>query len=369
METTFRLPFNSLHGQHDSLEVEMMKLVKEVYQSNWFILGERLQKFEKEFAAYSSVNHCVGVGNGLDALKISLKTIGIKKGDEILVPAHTYIATWLAVTELGATPIPIEPEQNGFNIDTLLLEEKITSNTKAILPVHLYGYPCKMDQLMAVANKHGLFVVEDNAQAVGAKYKNKMTGSFGHINATSFYPTKNLGAFGDAGAICTQDQTLAHKARLFRNYGSAVKYENDLEGYNSRLDELQAAVLSLKLGYLERWNKERLSLAQYYSTQLSGLEDILTPTYSSEVLPAVHLYVIRTKKREQLIQKLNNASIQTSIHYPIPPYAQKAYAHLGIDINRFPLANQLAKECLSLPLYPGLTNAEQDQVIEVINSR
>ncbi len=362
------IPFYSIQHQHELIRSEALKVLEDVYDSNWYILGEKLKKFEKEFSSYCGVRHTIGVGNGLDAIKIALQTLDIKKGDEVIVPANTFIATILAVTATGATPVFVEPDLNTYNIDTDRIEEKITSRTKAIIPVHLYGLPCQMDVLSYLAEKHQLFIIEDNAQAVGAEYRDQKTGSFGNLSATSFYPVKNLGALGDGGAITTNDPELAHKAALLRNYGSEVKYYHELEGYNSRLDELQAALLSLKLHYLDQWNEERIQLAHYYTQALSEIEQIAVPSYEKTFRHIFHLYVIRIKEREQLIRHLSENGIQTVIHYPVPAYRQKAYQHLNLQPTDFPMTEKIASECLSLPLYPGLSRSDQDKVIDALRT-
>ncbi|HSZ25811.1 MAG TPA: DegT/DnrJ/EryC1/StrS family aminotransferase [Cytophagaceae bacterium] len=360
------IPFHSFQNQNQQIRAEILKILSDTFDSNWYILGDQLKKFESAFSAYSGIAYTRGVGNGLDAIKIGLKTLGIKPGDEIIVPANTYIATLLAVTEIGAFPVLVEPEINSYNIDPDRIEEKITKRTKAIIPVHLYGLPCSMDAIRFIADKHQLFVVEDNAQAVGAEYKNKKTGTFGHINATSFYPTKSLGAIGDGGAVTTNDEALAKKAELLRNYGSETKYQNEIEGYNSRLDEIQAAVLNIKLNYLDQWNEERIRLAHYYTSQLSSIKNLYTPASEKDTKHIFHLYVVRVQNREKLIAHLSNLSIQTAIHYPIPAYRQNAFKSLGIQTQDFPITETISSECLSLPLYPGLRKEEQDEVIESI---
>ena len=364
------IPFNSFQSQNEQIRDEVLKAMSETFDSGWYILGERLKKFEKEFSDYCGIKHTLGVGNGLEAIKISLKALNIQRSDEVIVPANTYIATILAVTEIGAVPVLVEPEIGSYNIDPNRIEEKITKKTKAIIPVHLYGLPCRMEEILLIAKKHHLFVIEDNAQAVGAEYKNKKTGTFGHINATSFYPTKNLGALGDGGAITTNDDILAKKVSMLRNYGSEIKYFNETEGYNSRLDEIQAAVLSVKLNCLDQWNDERIRLADYYSKGFSNIETIVLPNHEKDCKHVFHLYVIRVKEREKLIEHLNNCSIQTAIHYPVPAYRQNAYKHLSISPVDFPITEKMAMECLSLPLYPGLSKNEQDKIIEsIINFR
>lgn len=360
------IPFYSFQYQNDQIREASLKALTEAFDSNWYILGDRLKKFEKEFSNYSNIKHTIGVGNGLEAIKISLKALGIKQDDEIIVPANTYIATLLAVTEIGATPVLVEPELDSYNIDPNRIEEKITPKTKAIIPVHLYGLPCRMDEILFIAQKYNLFVIEDNAQSVGAEYKNKKTGSIGIINATSFYPTKNLGAIGDGGAITTDNDDLAKKVQLLRNYGSEIKYHNEIQGYNSRLDELQAAVLSIKLDFLDQWNNERIQLAQYYNEKLSNVENLSIPTYGKDFKHVFHLYVVRVKEREKIIEHLNKHSIQTAIHYPIPPYKQEAYKYMNIQAKDYPITEKIKTECLSLPMYPGLKKEEQNLIIEAI---
>ncbi len=362
------IPFYSFLSQHDQIREAALQAMTETYDSNWFILGERLKKFEQEFSTYSNIKHTIGVGNGLEAIKIALKALDIKKGDEVIVPANTYIATVLAVTEIGAIPVLVEPELSSFNIDPNRIEEKITDHTKAIIPVHLYGLPCRMEPILAIANQHNLFVVEDNAQSVGAAINTKKTGTFGHINATSFYPTKNLGALGDGGAITTDNEDFARKVMLLRNYGSEQKYHNEIQGYNSRLDEIQAALLSVKLTFLDQWNAERIRLALYYTENLREVENLITPTYENGFMHVFHLYVVRVKNRTRLIDYLTKKSIQTAVHYPIPPYRQVAYKHLNFQPNNYPVSEKISEECLSIPLYPGLKKEEQDYIIEAIKN-
>ena len=333
------------------------------------MLGGGVKKFEKEYADYIGTNYCVGVGNGLDALKISLKALEIGEGDEVIVPANTYIATVLAVTSVGAKPVLVEPDINTFNIDPIKIEEKITTKTKAIIPVHLYGLPCAMDEIIAIANKHQLYIIEDNAQASGAIYKGKLTGSFGHINAHSFYPTKNLGALGDGGAITTNNKELARKAKLLSNYGSEIKYKNELLGYNSRLDEIQAAVLSIKLNYLNGWNKEREFLSKVYDKNLSSIEGLSTynDMHNSMIKHTRHLYVIRVKEREKLMEYLLGEGISTAVHYPIPPYKQNAYKGF-FETTGYAITDMLSDEVLSLPLYKGLMVADIEKISATIKN-
>lgn len=360
------VPFLSFAGQHDPLREEIMAAVGRVYDSHYYVLGESVRQFEQEYAAFSGVAHCVGVANGLDALHLALVALGVGAGDEVLVPSNTYIATWLAVTFVGATPVPVEPDAATYNLDPARLEAAITGRTKAIMPVHLYGQACDMTGIMAVAARHGLAVVEDNAQAQGAAWQGQLTGSFGQLNATSFYPGKNLGALGDAGGLTCQDAALAERVRTLRNYGSQQKYYNERIGYNSRLDELQAAVLRVKLPHLPAWTAERQRLAAAYDARLAGIPELILPRTAPGASHVYHLYVVRTPRRDALQQHLTAAGIGTLIHYPVPPHRQQAYASLGYAEGAFPLAEELARTSLSLPLWPGMSAADLDAVCAAI---
>ncbi len=360
------IPFFSLDAQHAQIKPLVMQAMEEVFDSQWYILGKSVKKFEEEYATFNHTEHCIGVANGLDALHIALLTLGIKAGDEIIVPSNTYIATWLAVTFVGATPIPVEPDPATYNLDPTKIEAAITSRTKAILPVHLYGQACDMDNIMKIAAKYNLFVVEDNAQAQGATFNGKLTGSFGNINGTSFYPSKNLGALGDGGAITTNNSDLATKAQIFRNYGSQKKYYNEIIGQNSRLDEIQAAILSVKLKKLMDWTAERRKTAQLYYQFLQNTVGIVLPKVADKASHVYHLYVIRTNKRSELQAFLNKNGIETLIHYPIPPHLQMAYKPAGYSKGDYPIAEELAETCLSLPLYPGLKEIQVKIVCETI---
>jgi dTDP-4-amino-4,6-dideoxygalactose transaminase len=351
---------------HQPVKMQMVKKFEEIYDAGWFILGKNVEEFESQFAGFCGVNHCIGVANGLDALIIALKTLNIGPGDEVIVPSNTYIASWLAVSAVGAIPVPVEPNPKTYNIDPDKIEKAITSRTKVIMPVHLYGQPCEMDSVMITAATHNLFVVEDNAQSQGAVYNERITGSFGNINATSFYPGKNLGALGDAGAITTNDQDLAKRAMTIRNYGSTKKYYNDELGLNSRLDELQAGFLSVKLPYLEQWNSERRNIASTYNQLLQGINGITLPETAKGANPVYHLYVIMADRRDNLQTFLTLNGIGTLIHYPVPPHLQVAYKHLGYKIGDFPIAEGIANNCLSLPIYPGLGHKELEYITEKI---
>lgn len=345
---------------------ELMEAFESVLDSGWYILGNKLEQFEKQYAAYSNTNYCIGVANGLDALILSLKALDIKAGDEVIVPSNTYIASWLAVSYVGATPIPVEPNWETCNIDPLLIESKITERTKAIMPVNLYGQAAQLDLITEIANKHNLFVLEDNAQAQGALCKGKITGSWGHINASSFYPGKNLGALGDAGAITSNDENLNNKVRIIRNYGSQKKYFNEIKGVNSRLDELQAALLSVKLNVLDAQNSQRIALAEIYNQQLQNVGDLTLPTLADSCTSVYHIYQVRTSRRNELQNYLTENGIGTIIHYPVPPHLQEAYAELAYKKGDFPIAEKIAEQTLSLPLYPGMQNEDVFTVIETI---
>lgn len=361
-----KIPFLSFSHVNTEAKVEMQKAFNDVYESKWYILGEQVKAFEKAYAEYNQVSSCIGVSNGLDALFLSLKVLGIGSGDEVIVPSNTYIATLLAVSYTGAKPVLVEPKLNTYNIDPKGISDAITSKTKAIMPVHLYGQCCEMDEIMSLASRHGLFVVEDNAQSQGASFMGKLAGGFGHLNGTSFYPGKNLGALGDAGAITTNNEELAAKTRILRNYGSQKKYFNEVIGYNMRLDELQAAFLSVKLKFLGKWTEERKEIAYWYNQALSGIEEIIKPEIGLGATHVYHLYVIRTRLRNQLQEYLTKQGIGTLIHYPVPPHLQQAYAHLGLKEGQFPFAEEIADTCLSLPLWPGMTQLQTHQVAESI---
>jgi dTDP-4-amino-4,6-dideoxygalactose transaminase len=362
------IPFLSFSKMHNETKKDIIQEFINVYESNWFILGEKLNSFEEKYAYFSNTKYCVGVGNGLDAIIISLMSLGIKEGDEVIVPSNTYIATWLAITRLKAIPIPVEPKIDTYNIDPNLIEEKITDKTKAIIVVHLYGQICEMDQIVTISNKYNLFLIEDNAQAQGTFYDGKISGSFGNINATSFYPGKNLGALGDGGAITTNNFELFNKSKLIRNYGSNKKYYNEIIGMNSRLDEVQASILSIKLNFLNEWNLERIMIAEKYIENLSNNKNITLPFLAKKCTSNYHVFNIRSKKRDLLQKHLNDNGVQTLIHYPVPPHLQDAYKYLGYKINDFPIAEEIANTSLSLPIYPGLENNEIKYICDLINN-
>jgi len=361
-----QIPFLSFEYQNQIIRKDILQTFEGFFDSNWYVLGERVKNFEKEYANFNGVNYCIGVGNGLDALHLSLKALNIGSGDEVIIPSNTYIATALAVSYTGANPVFAEPKIETYNIDPDRIESAINSKTKAIMPVHLYGQACEMDAIMAIAKKHNLFVVEDNAQAHGAAYKGKLTGSFGQVNATSFYPGKNLGALGDAGAITTNDEKIAQRVMRLRNYGSDKKYFNEEIGFNTRLDECQAGFLSVKLKHLKDWTRQRQQIAQWYNEALRGTGDIILPQIAPGATHVYHIYLIRTRKRDALQSWLSENGIGTLIHYPVPPHLQKAYHDLGYKKGDFPIAEEIANTCLSLPLWPWMTPGQSNYVAQTI---
>lgn len=362
------IPFLDIGATYQELKLEIDAAVARSLSSGWFIGGPEVEQFESEYAAYCGVSHAIGVANGLDALHLTLRAMDVGHGDEVIVPSNTFIATWLAVSQCGATPIPVEPCKDTFNINPELIEAAITSRTKVILPVHLYGQPADMEPILAIAKKYGLLVLEDGAQAHGARYKGTRIGGHGDAVAWSFYPGKNLGAFGDGGAITTNDPIIADRLRVLRNYGSRIKYVNEVQGYNSRLDPLQAAVLRVKLKYLDEWNKRRKIIAAQY---LQGLADtiihdaqLILPTAPDWADPVWHLFVVRHPHRDLLQKHLSENKIGTLIHYPIPPHKQKAYADSGFSSENFPIASRMADSVLSLPIGPHLSIEEAASIIK-----
>jgi dTDP-4-amino-4,6-dideoxygalactose transaminase len=338
-----------------------------VYDKNSFVLGNELLAFEEQFAEYNQSRFAIGVGNGLDALTIALKSLKLTPMDEVVVPAHTYIATWLAVTRAGARIVPVEPDET-MNIDPAKIEQAITSKTQVILPVHLYGQACDMSEIEPIASKYKLKIVEDNAQAIGSRWNGKPTGSFGVVNAVSFFPTKNLGAIGDGGAITTSDETIANFVRTYRSYGFEEKNYASVLGANSRLDEMQAAVLRVKLKKLSDWTACRQQLAKQYESMLQNVGDIKLPPVKPGATHVYHLFVIQTLHRDKLRQFLGEHGIETMIHYPLPPHLQKAYSHLNFKPDDFPIAEKLSETILSLPLYPGMPDGDIEYVCEMIRS-
>ena len=377
-----KIPFYDIGESYRELKLEIDSAVASVLKSGWYILGKEVSSFEKDFAEYTGSKYCVGTSNGLDALFLVLKAWDIGEGDEVIVPSNTYIATWLAVSYARAKPIPVEPDIRTFNINPFLIEEKITQKTKAIIPVHLYGMPADMDPIMDLAEKYNLKVLEDSAQAHGAMYGNRICGSLGTASAFSFYPGKNIGAFGDGGAITTNDADLAERVRCLSNYGSQIKYYNEYQGYNCRLDEIQAAILRVKLLYLDEWNRRRHLVAEeYYKINNSKInlpyqglqkentnEDkikFVQPYSGIESIPCWHQYVLMCKNRNKLQEHLTLSGVETMIHYPIPPHKQKAY--LQMNNLSFPIAEQIAERCLSLPVNPFISYTNLQYVINKIN--
>jgi dTDP-4-amino-4,6-dideoxygalactose transaminase len=346
--------------------LELDAAYRRVMESGWYILGEEVEAFELEFAAYCEVKHCIGVGNGLEALHLILRGYEIGAGHEVIVPANTYIATWLAVSSAGATPIPAEPDPCTYNLDPQRIQAVVTPSTRAIMPVHLYGQPADMEPILEIGRQYGLKVIEDAAQAHGARYRGRLAGSLGDAAGFSFYPGKNLGALGDAGAIVTNDDGLADRVRMLRNYGSRVKYYNEMKGFNSRLDPLQAAFLNVKLKHLDEWNNRRKKIAQLYQSQLAGLPGVSVPAVLDGVEPVWHLYVVRHPRRADLQTALQQANIGTLIHYPVPPHLSGAYTERGWKAGDFPLTEQMANTVLSLPMGPHLLAAEVDYIVSVI---
>ena len=363
---TTSIPFLDLKAQYEELRDEFDRAYQRVMDSGWYILGDEVHAFEQEFAEYVGVKNCVGVGNGLEALQLILMAYGIGAGDEVIVPANTYIASWLSVSYVGATPIPVEPDPATYNIDPARILRSVTRQTKAIMPVHLYGQPAEMAGIREVAEQHGLRILEDSAQAHGVKYMGRMAGNLGSAAAFSFYPTKNLGAFGDAGAVTTNDDELADKVRVLRNYGSRKKYFNEVKGHNSRLDPLQAAFLRVKLKHLDEWNMRRERLANYYLTRLVGLPGLGLPKTSPGAGHGWHLFVVTHKDRDRLKSNLEERGVDTLIHYPVPPHLSTSYADLGYKRGDFPLTENLAESALSLPMGPHMAFEQADYVIEQV---
>lgn len=361
------IPFVSFDPMHKEIEHQTLQKFKEVYEKNWFIQGEEVQKFEKEFAEFCESKDCIGCGNGLDALYLILRGYDIGRDDEVIIPSNTYIATALAVSYVGAKPIFVEPDLLTYNINPCLIEKAITPKTKAVIAVHLYGQPADMDEINQIAKKNGLKVIEDAAQAHGSLFKGKRVGSLGDASGFSFYPGKNLGALGDAGAIVTNDQKLADKIRAIANYGSDKKYHHIYKGTNSRLDEIQAAFLRIKLRNLDRWNDERRKIAEKYTYGIKNprINKPLEAEYAKHIW---HLFVVRTEKRDGFTKYLNDHGIGTTIHYPIPMHLQKAYEELKIPIGTLPLAEKISHEAISLPLWYGISDENINYIIETINN-
>ncbi|OJU37787.1 MAG: erythromycin biosynthesis sensory transduction protein eryC1 [Alphaproteobacteria bacterium 65-37] len=360
------IPFLDMKSVYAELKPELDAAYHRVMESGWFVLGKEVEAFEAEYAAFCGTKHCVGLANGLEALELVLRAWDLGPGDEVIVPSNTYIATWLAISAVGATIVPVEPTPGGPNIDPDRIAAAITRRTKAIMPVHLYGEPADMEAIGALAARHGLKVVEDVAQAQGAKVRGRRTGALGDAGAHSFFPSKNIGAFGDGGAVTTDDDALAERLRVLRNYGSRVKYVNLERGYNSRLDEMQAAFLRVRLAKLDEWNERRRLVAARYDDKLAGIAGLGLPRVPQWAEPVWHLYVVRTKRRADLVKALEKRGIGSLIHYPIPPHLQQAYAELGLPKGSYPLAEELAEAVLSLPMGPHMPLDAVDEVANVI---
>ena len=349
-----RVEFLDLSATYGELAAELDGAVARVMRGGWYVLGAEVERFEASYAEYCGTRHCIGVGNGLDALHLVLRAWDIGPGDEVIVPANTYIATWLAVSYAGATPVPVEPDPGTCNIEAESVAAAITSRTRAVIPVHLYGQPANIDPVLELAERHGFKVLEDAAQSQGATYRGKRSGALGHAAAHSFYPGKNLGAFGDAGAVTTSDDALADRVRMLRNYGSSKKYYNDFKGFNTRLDEIQAAILGVKLKKLDEWNARRQAIAEHYLDSLHGLPGLVLPVVRDDVQPAWHLFVVRHPERDRLQQRLRELGIDTLIHYPVPPHLSAAYfSDFGAG-TILPLTEELAATVLSLPIGPHM---------------
>lgn len=360
-----KVPFLDLSAAYRELRQEIDAAVARVLESGWYVLGAEVKAFEAEWAAYCGATHAVGVANGLDALTLALRALGIGAGDEVIVPSNTYIATWLAVSAVGARPIPVEPDPATHNIDPVRIETAITPATRALLPVHLYGQPADLDPILDIAQRNNLRVIEDAAQAHGARYKGKRIGAHSDAVCWSFYPGKNLGALGDGGAVTTNRANVADRIRSLRNYGSREKYVNEVRGVNSRLDPIQAAVLRVKLPYLDRWTARRRAVAETYLKGLAGV-DLILPHVPDWAEPAWHLFVVRSATRDALQKSLSAEGISTLIHYPIPPHMQKAYADMNLAPDALPLARRLASEVLSLPMGPHLEVEDAGRVVAAL---
>lgn len=365
--STAAVPFLDLDALHAIIRPELDAAWQRVMRGGQFIMGDELAAFEAEFARYCEAQHCIGVGNGLDALTLILRALGIGPGDEVIVPSKTFVATWLAVSEAGAVPVPVEPEAGGFTIDPNAVEARITPRTRAIMPVHLYGHPADMTALADIARRHALALIEDAAQAHGARHRGRRAGSFGTAAGFSFYPGKNLGALGDGGAVVTSDPALAERVRRLRNYGSSRKYVHEEQGVNSRLDELQAALLRVKLRHLDNWNAARRAAVARYREALAGA-DVVLPVEAPHAESVWHLFVIRSRARDALQSHLAARGVSSVIHYPVPPHLQGAYRDAGWGQGALPLAERLAAEVLSLPMGPTLTPAQIEAVATAVRS-
>jgi dTDP-4-amino-4,6-dideoxygalactose transaminase len=362
------IPFLDLKAPYRELKEELDAAYRRVMESGWFILGEEVGAFEDAFASYCNARHCIGVANGLDALVLILRGYGIGPGDEVIVPANTYIASWLAVSYVGAVPVPVEPNPQTYNLDPDQIERSLTSKSRAIMAVHLYGQPAQMEQIVEIGRRHDLRVIEDAAQAHGAAYKGRRTGSLADAAGFSFYPGKNLGAMGDGGAVVTDDNELADRISVLRNYGSRQKYYNEVKGINSRLDALQAAFLRVKLAHLDEWNERRREVALQYLRTLSVIPELQLPAVAPGADPVWHLFVIRHPRRDALQRHLKEAGIGTLIHYPVPPHLSGAYALNPWKLADYPLTETLANTVLSLPIGPHQEEGSTRVIIDTLLS-
>ena len=362
-----KIPFLDVGATYLELKQEIDDAVSRVLNSGCYILGPEVEAFENDWAKYCGANYSVGLASGLDSISLALRALNIGNNDEVIVPSHTYIATWIAITSVGAIPVPVEPDPKTYNIDPKKVEDVISPKTKVILPVHLYGQPADIGQILEIAKKYNIHVVEDAAQSHGACYKGKRIGAHGDIVCWSFYPGKSLGAFGDAGAITTNNPDLAKKIITLRNYGSQKKYINELEGVNSRLDPIQAAILRVKLKYLDSWNERRKIIASIYTKELNN-SSLILPHVPEWADPVWHLYVIRSNNRDLLKTRLNEAGVETILHYPIPPHLQDAFQNLKITEKSYPIARQIAGEVLSLPIGPHLEPQHSEKIVSILKS-
>jgi dTDP-4-amino-4,6-dideoxygalactose transaminase len=362
-----KVPFLDVGAGYAELQTDLDEAVGRVLRRGWYLLGEELDAFESEWARYCDSPHAVGVANGLDALHLILRAMDIGPGDEVIVPSNTYIATWLAVSQAGATPVPVEPNPRTYNLDPGKIEDAITSRTRAVLVVHLYGQPADMDPILKLARQYAFRVIEDAAQAHGARYKGRPVGSLGDAAGWSFYPGKNLGAFGDAGAVTTNNPDVADRLRVLRNYGSRVKYVNEVQGFNSRLDELQAAALRVKLRCLDEWNARRRQVAARYCEELRDTQLVL-PEVPDWAEPVWHLFVVRSTQRDTLQDQLAKQGVGTLVHYPIPPHLQHAYHQMGIEVGALPVSERLHQEVLSLPISPHISSEQVSRVIKAVRA-
>ena len=361
-----KIPFLDFRLQYKEISSEIRKSINGVLERQQFILGDELIKFENKFANYLDVKHVCGVNSGTDALILALKILGIGKGDEVITPTQSFIATTLAITEVGAVPVFVDSDPLTYHIDVSKIEAKVNKRTKAILPVHLYGAPCDMRKIMEIANKHSLYVVEDVCQAHGSTVYGKKVGTFGNIGAFSFYPGKNLGAYGDGGAFCTNDDLIFEKMLMIRNYGQKIKYYHKEIGVNSRLDEIQAAVLSVKLAYLDKWNKERNAVAELYKKYLS--QKVKTQKIINDGYSCFHVFVIESENRDKLVSYLSDNGVQTLIHYPVPIHLQECYVGLGYKSGDFPVAEMASKRLVSLPIFPGIKTDDVKYICDLVNN-